>query len=187
MVDVRLKESDVDTRFEPLHSESTLCKFGSRSVYFDPGAEGALMERERTAAMFAMSAQDSIRWLFFNVGLALFPIWSTYMVVTVFREAPTWQRLLKEGELFVFACTLSSAAMGTAFFERDVRLTMIMFASCGLILVLIVSGGLFFATVQARLTETTMPNERLLVKISIICALAASGLSYLVNSAESIR
>jgi hypothetical protein len=134
-----------------------------------------------------MSAQDSFRWLFFNVGLALFPIWSTYIVVTVFGDAPTWQRLLKDGELFVFASTLSAAAMGTAFFERDVQLLRIMIASCGLIAVLIVSGGMYFATVQARLSDTPARNERLLMKISIYCALLASAFSFLVYSTESIR
>ena len=138
-------------------------------------------------AMFVMSLKESVRWIFFNIGVALFPIWATQIVTATFGTVQPLSKVLKDGELFVFSSTLSASAMGTAFFERDVGLAGIMLTACGLIVVLIISGGLFFATVQLKSTGQQVPNEKRLAKASIYCAIAAAFLSYVVQAAGSVQ
>ena len=68
------------------------------------------MPASQTNTMFVMSLTDSVRWIVFNVGVALFPIWATKIICIVFRKALSWPQLLRDGEMFVFASTLSASA-----------------------------------------------------------------------------
>ncbi len=145
------------------------------------------MSGSPTGSMFVMSLTDSVRWVVFNVGVALLPIWATKIISVVFRKTLTWPQLLKDGEMFVFASTLSASAMSTAFFERNVGEAGIMLAGCALVIVLMISTGLFFATVQLKVSGEPLPDEKMAARVSTACAVAASVLSYVVHAAGSIR
>ena len=139
-----------------------------------------------------MTMEDSFRWVFFNIGIALFPIWATKLICRVFRVELTWTKLLRDGELFVFASTLTASTMNTAFFERNVGDPGIMVSGCALVLILMISSGLFFATVQRKFeaagagaaAETVAAHKDPAVgKASVYCAVSAIVLSYFVTAA----
>lgn len=145
------------------------------------------MPEPGTNTMFVMSLTDSVRWIVFNVGVALFPIWATKIICIVFRNALTWPQLLRDGEMFVFASTLAASAMSTAFFERNVAHAGIMLSGCALVIVLMISTGLFFATVQLKVSGQTVPDEKMVARASVVCAVSAAVLSYVVHAAGSTR
>jgi hypothetical protein len=137
------------------------------------------------STMYMMGAADSFRWFTFHIALALFPLWATYIVRSI-QVRPLSGPVL-EGELFVFASTVSASALGTALFERNVQSTGIMVSCCALLFVLLVSSGLFFATVQARFGENGAIHPRRTAILSLLCAVAASSFGYAVQAARSIR
>jgi uncharacterized RDD family membrane protein YckC len=137
-------------------------------------------------SMFVMSAVESVRWLIFNICVPLFPLWATQIVAAAYEDPPPLSSRLREGELFVFSSTVSAAALGTALFLRDVRSIGITLSICGLIVLLLLSGGLSFTTVLARSVGKQPRNARRFSAISIVCAVAASGLGYVVQAARHV-
>jgi len=137
-------------------------------------------------ASFAMNTAESVRWLVFNVVIALFPIWAAQIVRFATHTEGSFAESIREGDLLIFASTISASGLGTGLFERDLRVTYIAFACTGLILLLMVSGGLVFIIMQGRLETKEMMHRGRTMGLSIFCAAGASILAYVVQGSRSI-
>lgn len=62
---------------------------------------------------------EFIFWLFFNVILPLLPLILNLLCVRLMRNPPSWDHVLKEGELLIFSTTVSATALGKSVLERD--------------------------------------------------------------------
>ncbi len=63
------------------------------------------------------SVQASIKWLFFNVILALLPLLLNLILVKIGQLSTDRAELLKDGELFFFSTTIAAASVGTLLFQ----------------------------------------------------------------------
>lgn len=132
-----------------------------------------------------MNATDTARWLVFNVGIALFPIWAAQIVRFATNAAGSVSESIREGELLIFASTISASGLGTGLIERDLRVTQVAFACAGLIVLLMASGGMVFIVMQAKLEERDTLHRGRTTGLSVFCAVGASCLAYLVHASGS--
>ncbi|MBB4635579.1 hypothetical protein [Longimicrobium terrae] len=118
--------------------------------------------------------------------MALFPIWAVQLVrIGSGRTGPV-RGGQGQGELFVFSTTISASALGTGLFERDMRLPLVSFPCAGLIFMLLISGGLVFQSLDAKLDDRPPVRTSLNAGLAIFCASVSSLLAYLVHGSRSI-
>lgn len=69
--------------------------------------------------------EQIIRWLVFNVVLALLPILVNFFSLLMIKHGDGddsknyWREVVKEGELFIFSSTLSATSIGTVIFQAS--------------------------------------------------------------------
>ncbi|HEX8391193.1 MAG TPA: hypothetical protein VF665_02455 [Longimicrobium sp.] len=136
--------------------------------------------------MFVLNVVDSVRWLLFNVIAALFPLWAIQIVRFATGQTGTVEEGLGQGELLVFATTISASALGTGLFERDLRVPFVALACSGLLFTCLIAGGLVFVVLDARLNGRPPLRSSRTAIASLICAGCASALAYMVQFSRSI-
>ena len=127
-----------------------------------------------------LSFENTIRWVFFNVILALVPLLLNFFLVKVARVTTTWHKMLKDGELYIFSSTIAAASIGKEFLDsssKDLTSTVTVFA---LIIILMLSAAMFSLSSFLKFREESCLDEKLFSGGSISCAIVAGILSYVV-------
>lgn len=142
--------------------------------------------------------EETIRWLVFNVVLALLPLIVNFFILTIIKNQQkpdsVWREILKEGELFIFSSTISASSIGTLVFRgfstntanssvtgpSALILTIII---SSLIIVLLLSTASFgistFAKfVRQNTSSDVIFDDKRLSNASLAIAILASLLSY---------
>ena len=130
-----------------------------------------------------MSIHEAIGWLFFNVVLALLPIGFSYLIAYLLRHRIVWHDGVKEGELFIFATTLSAGTIGECLWGKVADLAnkstfagalpVHNWAVLPLLLVLVLSACLFAVSVFLKLERRAPPDPALFSTASLIAAFLA--------------
>lgn len=120
-----------------------------------------------------------IKWIFFNVVMALFPLLLNFILTRVGNMQIGLVDLLKDGELFFFSTAISASAIGTLFSERPSDLATAVVLGCLLLVILIISTGLFSLRSFLKLKQMDVLDARIFGKASVWCSLIAVILSYL--------
>lgn len=124
-----------------------------------------------------------INWLFFNVVLALLPLLINLLLMFIGKIKINWIQLFKEGELFFFSSTISASSIGTLLFEKPSNLALALASAYLLIVILIVSTGMFalqrFLKLQNYQQINKMVDEKIFSKYSLFTALLSIFLGYI--------
>lgn len=64
---------------------------------------------------------EIVRWFFFNVILALIPVILVYAIIWIRSTGHAWHSILKDGEMFIFSCTLTASSIGSLLFDPQRR------------------------------------------------------------------
>lgn len=120
----------------------------------------------------------NLKWIVFNVVVALVPVALAFFVVRMFRLRVRWFEILKDGELFIYSSTLSAATIGSMVMDSKLQRTGPFLVFWALILLLMGSSVIFGVLSYLKFTNRTPTSVRTVSAGSIICAAAVSGLSY---------
>lgn len=123
-----------------------------------------------------------LQWIFFNVILALLPIFLSAVAIRFFSTSTRWSQALMDGELFIFSSTMSATSIGVSVFDGAKLNFLGGIALCTLILVLIISTFLFGISQFLKIKGDTHPNQHFHVVSSVSCALVAVVCGYLLTS-----
>ena len=116
---------------------------------------------------------EIVRWFFFNIVLALIPVILVYAIIWMRSTGHAWHDILKDGEMFIFSCTLTASSIGSLLFDPQRRSGLskpsgivflqvdeIAFTLIGIVLIflLILSTCLFAVGSYVKLTDTKSEN-----------------------------
>lgn len=120
----------------------------------------------------------NVKWIVFNVVVALLPIGLTFAVVRVFHLPTRWFEVLKDGELFIYSTTLSASAIGAVMLDSKLQRTAPFVAFWFLVLMLMFSTVLFGVSSYLKLTHQSPAKPRVVSASSVVCAVLVSAASY---------
>lgn len=124
--------------------------------------------------------ESSTRWFFFNVVLALLPLLLNLILIRVGNIKTNWPELLKDGELFFFSTAISASSIGTLLFQHPSSPLVASITSYFLILILIVSTGMFALSSFMKLKQMDdVIDKKVFGLISAWCAVIAIIISYI--------
>lgn len=140
----------------------------------------------------------TLKWLCFNIVLALIPLALNFILVKLLVINISWYKILKDGELFVFSSAVSASAIGDTFFRHTGNISTVAKVSAAspttqasiigsasneitmfaLLIVLILSAFLFAISSLLKFQNQSPPDEKLFSCSSIACAALSTLLSY---------
>ncbi len=120
-----------------------------------------------------------IRWFFFNIILALLPLFFNLILIKIGQIKTNWIELLKGGELFFFSSTISASSIGGLLFQNPSNIALALVISYLLLVVLAISTGMFSLSSFLKLKQMDMLDNKIFSKSSVWCAFLAVLLSYL--------
>jgi len=124
------------------------------------------------------SIQASIKWLFFNVILALLPLLLNLILVKIGKVTTDRAELLKDGELFFFSTSIAAASVGTLLFQIPSNLIIASIVWYCLITIIMVSTGLFALSSFLKLKKMDVIDKKVFSDSSAWCAIITIILSY---------
>lgn len=145
-----------------------------------------------------MTIATVIRWLIFNVVLALIPLLLNFALAYFLNIQDRWLKVLKGGELFIFSSTLAATAIGQRLVDMNSGLSRTVKASAignspplgtvapvlpavaiaALIVILVLASGLSALAAFSSLNGTELPKPKRIVNGSVACAVSSSILSF---------
>jgi hypothetical protein len=125
-----------------------------------------------------ISTQASIKWLFFNVILALLPLLLNLILVKIGKVSTDRAELLKDGELFFFSTTIAASSVGTLLFQSPSNPIIASIVSYFLMTIIMISTGLFALSSFLKLTKTEGIDKKIFSDSSVLCAAITIILSY---------
>jgi hypothetical protein len=124
------------------------------------------------------SVQLSIKWLFFNVILALLPLLLNLILVKIGQVSTDRAELLKDGELFFFSTTIAASSVGTLLFQSPSNPIIASVVSYLLMTIIMVSTGLFALSSFLKLKKMDVIDKKVFSSSSAWCAFITVVLSY---------
>jgi len=124
------------------------------------------------------SIQASIKWLFFNVVLALLPLLLNLILVKIGNVTTDRAELLKDGELFFFSTTIAAASIGTLLFQNPSNPLVASVVSYFLMTIIMISTGLFALSSFLKLKKMDVIDKKIFSDSSAWCAVVTVVLSY---------
>ncbi|MGJ5674056.1 MAG: hypothetical protein ACR9NN_10665 [Nostochopsis sp.] len=115
--------------------------------------------------------QNSMKWFFFNVFLALLPLLLNFILIKIGRIKTTWFELLKDGELFFFSTSLAASSIGAFLFQSPSSLMIASVTSYLLITLLLISTGLFALSSFLKLKQMEAIDKKVFGAGSAWCAI----------------
>ncbi|MBD1853000.1 hypothetical protein H6F87_23945 [Cyanobacteria bacterium FACHB-502] len=124
------------------------------------------------------SAQASIKWLFFNVILALLPLLLNLILVKIGKVTTDRAELLKDGELFFFSTTIAASSVGSLLFQSPSNPIFASIVSYLLMTIIMISTGLFALSSFLKLKKMEAIDKQVFSDSSAWCAAITIALSY---------
>jgi len=124
------------------------------------------------------SVQSSIKWLFFNVILALLPLLLNLILVKIGKVTTDRAELLKDGELFFFSTTIAASSVGTLLFQSSANPIIASVVSYFLMTIIMVSTGLFALSSFLKLKKMDVIDKKVFSDSSAWCAIITIIFSY---------
>lgn len=125
-----------------------------------------------------LEVESSIRWFFFNVILALLPLFLNLMLIQVGSIKTNWSELLKDGELFFFSTTISASSIGALLFQKPSNPIAASVTIYFLMVILMISTGMFALSSFLKLKQMDVINKKIFSSSSAWCAVITVLFSY---------